>query len=283
MFDARMTSCITSCALRRKVVLMTFLIAAFIAQFIPWHAHAQENKDWLEAAGKYLYVTRPTKFSTEVESWKDGKINDTGKLEVYIGDFPKDRYSGTAKILVRFTEEGIRKGRLILYESERSWMYFRGTNQAIRIPAAEQLIGDADVASVLNLDLRESYSIKDVKVESGEDLDSGEDVESGEDSPRAVIELSDKTGNAPYASVLLTLDANTSRPIEAKFYSLSGKLVRTVEYLSFQPFQGQHILQTVKITAHLNAKSDYTLLKYVAVKPYELPRRFFVPALLKDL
>jgi len=42
-------------------------------------------------------------------------------------------------------------------------------------------------------------------------------------------------------------------------------------------------LQTVKITAHLNAKSDYTLLKYVAVKPYELPRRFFVPALLKDL
>lgn len=256
-------------ALQCRGMLMTFLVVSCIAQLMP--AYAQEDKDWLGAAGKYLYVTKPTKFSSEVESWKDGQISDTGKLEVYVGDFPKDRHSGTAKILLRFTEEGIRKGRLILYESERAWMYFRGTNQAIRIPAAEQLIGDADVASVLNLDLRESYSIKNVKIESEED------------SPKAIIDLSDKTGNAPYASVVLTLDANTSRPIDAKFYSLSGKLVRTVEYLAFQPFQGQQILQTVKITAQLNAKSDYTLLKYVAVKPYELPRRFFVPALLKDL
>ncbi len=271
MLDVMMTFCGTACARWRKVVLMTLWIAASMTQLNPWSAYAQENKDWLAAAGRYLYVTKPTKFSTEVESWKDGQVSDAGKLEVYIGDFPKDRDSGAPKILLRFTEEGIRKGRLILYENERAWMYFRGTNQAIRIPAAEQLIGDADVASVLNVDLRESYSIKHVNVDSGAN------------PPRAVVELSDKTGNAPYANVVLTLDANTSRPIDAKFYSLSGKLVRTVEYLAFQPFQGQHVLQAVKITAHLNAKSDYTLLKYVAVKSYELPRRFFVPALLKDL
>gem|GEM_PF-2933617 len=245
-----------------------------MTSLLPIHAHAQENRNWLEDAGTYLYVTKPAKFSTEVESWKDGKINDAGRLEVYVGDFPKDRHSGSPKILLKFTEEGVRKGRMILYESERAWMYFRGTNQAIRIPTAEQLIGDADVASVLNLDLRESYLVKGIKAVSGE---------SDESAPKTVVELVDKTGNSPYARVELTVDGKTSRPIDAKFYSLSGKLVRTVEYLEFQPFQGKHVLQTVKITAHLNAKSDYTLLKYVAVKPYELPRRFFVPALLKDL
>jgi hypothetical protein len=257
---------------RRRAMLISLAAFAHINLSAQTPAHADKpNFDWLAAAGEYMYVTVPTKFVTEVECWRDGKVTDTGKLEIYLGDFPKENDGNGPKTLVRFTEDGVRKGRLILYEGERAWMYFRGTNQAIRVPLAEELIGDADVASILNIDLRTVYTVTSVTDENSESLPT-----------RVSLELSDKTGKAPYASATLVLDSSSYRPLKVDFRSLSGKLIKTVEYLSFQPFQGRHVLQSVRITAHLNEKSDFTLINYVSVQKHELPRRMFTPALLKD-
>jgi Outer membrane lipoprotein-sorting protein len=252
----------------RRAALGSLIAACAVA--LPVHATAAE-RDWLADAGRYLYVTKPTKWATEVESWRDGKVFDTARLDVYLGDFPKEAGEGAPKTLVRFTEEGIRKGRLILYEGDRAWMYFKGTNQAIRIPLVEQLVGDADVASILNVDLRQAYEVVEVRADASDA------------APQVVLQLNARKTDAPYASARLRLDAKTARPIDVQFHSLSGKLVKTVEYLAFQPHQSQQVLQSVRIKVHLNAKSDYTLIRYVAITSYELPRRYFSPALLKDL
>ncbi len=233
-------------------------------------APAADLRDWLTEAGRYLYVTRPTRWSAEVESWRDGKIFDTAKIEAYIGDFPVQREGTPPKTLVKFTEEGIRKGRLILYEGDRAWMYFRGTNQAIRVPLAEQLVGDADVASILNVDLRHSYVV------------SGVDRETGDGKPMTALTLTASKDDAPFGGVVLKVNADTAQPIRAQFSTLSGKLAKTIDYLSFQPYQGRHVLQSVRIKVLLNAKSDYTIIRYLAVSAYELPRRLFTPTLLKD-
>jgi len=228
------------------------------------------HRDWLADAGRYLYVTEPTRWSAEVESWRGNEIFDTAKIEVYIGDFPRQRDASSPKTLIKFTEEGIRKGRLILYDGDRAWMYFRGTGQAIRIPLTEQLIGDADAASILNIDLRRSYIVS--KVES----------EVTNEKSLVLLTLNAREDNAPFDSVLLKADAETAQPIQAQFLTLSGKLAKTVDYLSFQPYQGRNALHSVRIKAFLNSKTDYTVIRYLRISTYELPRRFFNPNMLKD-
>jgi len=228
------------------------------------------QRDWLAEVGRYLYVTAPTRWSAEVESWRDNKISDTAKIEVYIGDFPGQRNDPPPKTLIKFTEEGIRKGRLILYDGDRAWMYFRGTGQAIRIPLAEQLIGDADAASILNIDLRRSYVVSEVEFETTNG------------KPLALLTLNAREDGAPFGGVLLKVDAETAQPVQAQFFTLSGKLAKTVDYLSFQPHQGRNALHSVRIKMFLNSKTDYTVIRYLRISAYELPRRFFNPGMLKD-
>lgn len=176
----------------------------------------------------------------------------------------------STKSLVLYRQPLKQRGRALLLDGPNMWIHIPGTNRPIRISAQQQLVGavsNADVARVV-------FSI-DYASERIEKVRLG-------DTPALKLSLRAKQPTSSYQTIQLWVGEQDYRPLKAEFFSLSGKLVRTIQYGGYKPVLGRQRPTVLEITDAINPSVSATLT-FSNFRIKETPAEYYQPSYLGRL
>ena len=176
----------------------------------------------------------------------------------------------STKSLVLYRQPIKQRGRALLLDGTNMWIYIPGTSRPVRISPQQQLVGavsNADVARIVfNLD----YIADSVEKQNLDDLSI------------LKLDLHARQNDVPYQRVQLWVAEKNLHPMKAAFFSLSGKLIRTIEYDGYQNILGQQRPTILRIFDVINPTIKATL-SYSNFKIQETPEEYYQPSYLGRL
>lgn len=107
------------------------------------------------------------------------------------------------------------------------WFYDPTSKASVRLSPQQRLLGQASNGDVTTVNLAKDYKAT---------LAGEEEVTDGERKPRKSRKLSliAMSPDVTYASIEMWVDADNSRPIKARFFAESSRLLKTVYYRRYQ-------------------------------------------------
>lgn len=180
------------------------------------------------------------------------------------------KVNNSTKSLVLYTKPIKNKGRVILLDDRNMWIYIPGTSRAMRISPQQQLVGAASNADISRVVFKIDYHpISAVtKIEPTREV-----IE---------LELQAKEASTPYRKVVLSVDKYNLQPIKADFYALSGKQLKSIEYLEYTSVLGEQRPVKLVISDRVDT-SKTTTLTYSHFSLEKTPEAFYQPSYLNRL
>ncbi|QSQ21966.1 outer membrane lipoprotein-sorting protein [Pyxidicoccus parkwayensis] len=131
--------------------------------------------------------------------------------------------SGADRFRAWFQEPAASRGQEILRVGDNSWVYMPNLKRALRIANRDSFQGgDFNNADVLRTNYTRDYDAKLVS----------------EDAQAYQLELHAKTDEAAYDRINLWLSKAEGIPLKGEYYTVSGKLLRTAEFMEVRDFGG---------------------------------------------
>jgi outer membrane lipoprotein-sorting protein len=162
--------------------------------------------------------------------YRGGKQTDGNTLSIYSKPDPT---GGQFKTLVRFVAPARDTGKLMLKNANDLWFYDPSNQSSIRISPEQRLLGQASNGDVATINLARDYRAQ---------FKAEEDVTDGDRQSRRANHLA-LTAIAPagvnYHHIELWLDTRDARPIKAKFFSESDRLLKTAYYRRYRTELGK--------------------------------------------
>ena len=180
----------------------------------------------------------PFGLTNSLIEYRQGKQTDSSTLTIYSKADPN---GGQFRSLVRYTAPARDANKLILFNGKDLWFYDPASKASIRLSPQQRLLGQASNGDVVTVNLARDYQATSA-VE--------EDTQDGDRQTRRShrLSLSASTPDATYARIDMWVDAASARPLKARFYSESGKLLKTAYYRRYQTVFGiQRPTETVII------------------------------------
>jgi outer membrane lipoprotein-sorting protein len=128
---------------------------------------------------------------------------------------------------VRFVLPARDAGKLMLKNGNDMWFYDPTNKASVRLSPQQRLLGQASNGDVATVNLAKDYKPT---------LVGEEEVQDGERKKRKAhkLALTSVAPDATYASIEMWVDVENSRPIKARFFAESQRLLKTVYYRKFQ-------------------------------------------------
>lgn len=169
--------------------------------------------------------------------------------------------------LVRFVEPARDAGKVMLRNGSDLWFYDPSTKSAVRISPQQRLMGQAANGDVITVNFARDYSAS---------LAATESITDGERKPRQANKLMLKSSSteATYGSIELWTDASSHSPIKARFFTDSGRLLKTAFYRRFQLHMGMERPTETVIIDGIDTKS-VTLVRLSDFSPRNIPTQWF--------
>lgn len=157
--------------------------------------------------------------------YRGGKQTDSNTLAIYS---KPDPVGGQFRTLVRFVAPARDTGKLMLKNGNDLWFYDPTNQASIRISPEQRLLGQASNGDVATINLARDYRAQ---------LKGEEDVIDGDRQTRhanrlALVAITSEGVN--YHHIDLWLDTRDARPLKAKFYSESERLLKTAYYRRYR-------------------------------------------------
>lgn len=172
--------------------------------------------------------------------------------------------------LVSFLSPERERGRAMLKDGKNMWLYIPGTRKVIRITPAQRLIGQASNGDVMGTTLSGQYDVESLEQDNST-------------QPSWKLTLSAGKEGLTYGRIELWLSQQADhKPLQAKFYSRSGKHLKTAEYLSTTEVNGEPKLASIKLTDAIRPE-HYTLMTFGQYQTEELDTALFNKDALKYL
>jgi len=205
--------------------IFLFLFSALLGCGAAWSAPSAD--DILAASDAIRNPGRSFSVTVTLTEFQNGKQVDTSTLSSY----SRLQQGGQYSSLVRFVLPARDAGKLMLKNGNDMWFYDPTNKASVRLSPQQRLLGQASNGDVATVNLGKDY--KPVLV--GE-----EDVQDGERRTRKAykLALTAATPDVTYASVEMWVDAENNRPIKARFFAESSRLLKTVYYRKFQTQMG---------------------------------------------
>ena len=183
--------------------------------------------------------------------YRNAKQTDANTLTVYS---KADDGSGQYRTLIRFVAPERDANKLMLKNGNDLWFYDPASQASIRLSPQQRLLGQASNGDVVTVNLAKDYKAE---------LLAEEDTADGERVMRRAYKLglSAVSPDVTYHRVEMWVDAASSRPIKARFFSESGHLLKTAYYRKYQPQLGRERPSEVVIIDGLDP-SWVTVLRY---------------------
>lgn len=177
-------------------------------------------------------------FIMKMEILKNEKVKRTYEMQVVKKD---------EKMRLDILRPSIERDRRVLNDGENMWMYLPRSSKLIKIPYKQAFLGgDASNRDILRISLVEDYEvIGDIENVDGELL----------------LRLKAKDLKTAYNQVNFFLDPKTKYPIKQEMLSLSGKVIKTIEYADYIEFDQGFFPSRVTILDELR-KDSKTIFTY---------------------
>ncbi|WP_347249170.1 outer membrane lipoprotein-sorting protein [Zoogloea sp.] len=213
------------------------LLLALATLALPAHA-APSPQEILIASDAVRNPDFPFGLTNSLIEYRQGKQTDSSTLAIYSKADPN---GGQFRSLVRYTAPARDANKLILFNGKDLWFYDPSSKASIRLSPQQRLLGQASNGDVVTVNLARDYQATSA-VE--------EDTQDGDRQTRRShrLSLSASTPDATYARIDMWVDSASARPLKARFYSESGKLLKTAYYRRYQTVFGvQRPTETVII------------------------------------
>jgi hypothetical protein len=174
--------------------------------------------------------------------------------------------------LVKFESPARDKGKAMLFKHRELWFHVPRTKRLIRLTPTQRLLGEASNGDVAGTRFSDDY----------EATLSGQ--ESVNDTLCYVLEMKAVDRKVTYASLKFWISVKNHRPVRSQHFALSGKLLKTVNYLEFSDVSDDDKPKLSKMVIdNPLKKGQQTILIYRNWKKVTLPSSLFQKNYLKRL
>ncbi|WP_168795740.1 outer membrane lipoprotein-sorting protein [Paraburkholderia aromaticivorans] len=190
----------------------------------PVFAQTQPDAQRLLAASDVIRTpARSYTLTASLTEYRNGKQVDANVLSIYS---KPDENGGSYRTLVRFEAPARDLGKLMLKNGNDLWFYDPASSGSIRISPEQRLLGQESNGDVVTTNFAYDYTAA---------LSGIEDVLDGDRQMRRanLLSLTGKRAGLQYSRIELWLDAANGRPVKAKFYAESGRLLKTSIYRAY--------------------------------------------------
>lgn len=202
-----------------------FLLLAAVAGCATLPATAGPDAQTILAASDDIRnPEKPFGLTVTLIEYRNGKQSDSSTLAVYSKADPRD---GRFRSLIRFVAPARDANKLMLKSGNDLWFYDPTNKASVRISPQQRLLGQAANGDVVTVNLARDYRAT---------LAADEDIQDGERKPRHChkLTLAASAADVTYHHIESWIETGTYRPVKAKFYSESGRLLKTAYYRQFR-------------------------------------------------
>lgn len=253
---------------------MLLMLFSFMLGHSPaWSAPSAE--EILVASDAIRNPGRPFSVTVTLTEFQAGKQVDTSTLVSYSRT---QQQGGQFASLIRFVLPARDAGKLMLKNGNEMWFYDPTNKASVRLSPQQRLLGQASNGDVATVNLAKDYKAT---------LVGDEEIQDGERRTRKAhkLALSAATPDVTYASIEMWVDAENNRPLKARFFAESSRLLKTAYYRRFQPQLGAERPTETVIIDGLNPQS-VTLMRFSDYKARAIPdtwmQRDYLPRFQPD-
>lgn len=186
-------------------------------------AHAADDDEAQRLLAASDAIRNPAKsfaMTTTLTEYRKGKETDANTLSVYSRP---DAASGQFATLVSFAAPQRDAGKLLLKNGNDMWFYDPANAASIRISPEQRLLGQASNGDVATVNFAHDYRASSLGTE---------EISDGDRQKRQCVKLNLAAANddVTYHRIEIWLDAASSRPVKARFYSETDRLLKTAFY-----------------------------------------------------
>ncbi|AMW35897.1 outer membrane lipoprotein-sorting protein [Haematospirillum jordaniae] len=200
-------------------------------------------------------------FTVKLQSQTSSSENES-EFEVFVRN--------STKSLVLYRQPVKQRGRALLLDGANMWIYIPGTSRPVRISPQQQLIGAVSNADVSRVVFSLDYTADSIEKQRLDDLSA------------LKLDLHAQKSSAPYQRIHLWIAEKNLHPLRADFFSLSGKLIRTIKYSGYQNVLGKERPTILQISDSINPTIKATL-SYSGFKIQNTPEEYYQPSYLGRL
>jgi len=192
------------------------------------------------------------------------------------------RVRGRTNSLVRYTAPPTDAGKKLLLMGQNMWIYIPGTRRAIRISAQQQLLGQVSNADVARVVFSIDYEPETTPDATSNGMPNGVKAEQFEGTDVYLLTLKAKDQGSPYQRIELRVAQADLHPLEARFFALSGRLMKSVRYQDYQEVEGKARPMQLEVVDAVK-EGERTLMRYSQFRVVDTPETWFQPDFLPRL
>lgn len=174
-------------------------------------------------------------------------------------------YPSLQKTFAIYSAPSNMKGQTILNTNDSIYISVPNTSNPIKISPQQKLIGQASVADIASFSYHNNYNVVSVNKQNNQ----------------YILELQAKDNSVSYSKVTLSITGDFY-PLNAKLYTLSGKLLKTVIYDNLVDFEHNKYKDTIIITDAINEELKTTLI-FKSIELKNIPNSSFDLSNIKRL
>jgi len=252
---------------------VAYLFVLLLAPGLAWAAPSADEllvaSDAIRNPGRAFSVT------VTLTEFQAGKQVDTSTLVSYSRT---QQAGGQFSSLIRFVLPARDAGKLMLKNGNDMWFYDPVAKASVRLSPQQRLLGQASNGDVATVNLARDYKAT---------LIAEEDIQDGERKTRKALKLAlvAASPDVTYATIEMWVDAENNRPLKARFFAESARLLKTAYYRAYQPQLGMDRPTEIVIIDGLNPQS-VTLIRFSGYVARAIPdtwlQRDFLPRFQPD-
>lgn len=203
---------------------------------------------------------KPFSVTVTLTEFQAGKQVDTNTLISYSRT---QSQGGQFASLIRFVLPARDAGKLMLKNGNDMWFYDPSSKASVRLSPQQRLLGQASNGDVATVNFAKDYKAT---------LVGDEEIQDGERRTRKAhkLALTAAAPDATYANIEMWVDIENNRPLKARFFAESSRLLKTAYYRRFQPQLGAERPTETVIIDGLNPQS-VTLMRFSDYKARAIP------------
>lgn len=184
----------------------------------------QTPQEILAASDAVRNPDYPFGLTNTLTEYKAGKQTDTSTLGIYS---KADPGNGQFRSLIRYIAPARDANKLILFSGKDLWFYDPTSKASIRMSPQQRLLGQASNGDVVTVNLAKDYKAT-TAVE--------EDTQDGDRQTKHCYKLAMEasTPDATYHHIEMWIEVGNNHPVKARFYTDSGKLLKSAYYRKYE-------------------------------------------------
>lgn len=210
----------------KKLAARLLVLVGCLAPLVA--AAGNSPQDILIASDAVRNPDFPFGLNNTLIEYRSGKQTESSTLAIYSR---ADPHGGQFRSLIRYVAPARDANKLILFNGKDMWFFDPSSKASIRLSPQQRLLGQASNGDVVTVNFAKDYQAT-TAVE--------EDTQDGDRQPRHCFKLglAAMTPDATYHRIEMWVDTANARPVKARFYTESDKLLKTAYYRHYQKIFG---------------------------------------------